>query len=80
MGYDRVQALAEYLIQFREDTSVISKRQAEKIIELWDALEEHDKTIKRPARHHEKPTKGRFKSTGATPATPGIESTKRYVF
>ncbi|XP_071501526.1 uncharacterized protein [Diadema antillarum] len=76
LGYDSVQALAEYLLRFREDNSIISQRQAEEIVQLWGQLSEYDKNIQRPPRYQEKLTKGRFKSSGAS-VMPGVESTRR---
>ena len=46
LGFDRVQALAQYLMQFGETTSIISQQQAGEIVGLWNNLEKYNKTIK----------------------------------
>ena len=67
-GFDRVQTLAEFLVQFRGSDSVVSKCQAERIVELWKKLDQFNRSTNRPARHQEKLTKGRFKTTRVTMA------------
>lgn len=59
LGFDRVQTLAEFLVQFRGSDSVVSQHQAERKVELWKKLDQFYRSTNRPARHQEKLTKGR---------------------
>ncbi|XP_071941413.1 uncharacterized protein [Antedon mediterranea] len=74
-GYAKVEALADYLMQFKEDSGVISQSHAEHVAKLWNNLDAYDKTIKRKARHQDYLTKGRFKKSKTTSVIPGVEST-----
>ncbi|XP_041467716.1 uncharacterized protein LOC121418076 [Lytechinus variegatus] len=76
-GYDRVTALGNYLLKLRGDDHLMSSRDAKQIVKLWNELDPYDKQVRRPARHQEKLTKGRFKAKGTSPVVPGIESTQR---
>ncbi|XP_071963285.1 uncharacterized protein [Antedon mediterranea] len=75
-GYAKVEALADCLFQFKEDSGVISKTQAEQITQLWNNLDPYDKIIKRQSRHQDYLSKGRFKRSKTT-VIPGVESTRR---
>ncbi|XP_071959982.1 uncharacterized protein [Antedon mediterranea] len=72
-GYAKVEALADCLFQFKGDSGVISKTQAEQITQLWNNLKPYDKIIK---RHQDYLSKGRFKRSKTT-VIPGVESTRR---
>ncbi|XP_071962853.1 uncharacterized protein [Antedon mediterranea] len=76
-GYAKVEAMADYLMQFKEDSGVISQSHAEHVAKLWNNLDAYDKTIKRKARHQDYLTKGRFKKSKTTSVIPGVESTRR---
>nr|XP_054759298.1 uncharacterized protein LOC129265316 [Lytechinus pictus] len=78
-GYDRVKALGNYLLKLRGDDHLMSSRDAKQIVKLWNKLDPYDQQVRRPARHQEKLTKGRFKARGTSLVVPGIESTQRYV-
>ncbi|XP_071950329.1 uncharacterized protein [Antedon mediterranea] len=66
-----------YLMQFKEDSEVISQSHAEHVTKLWNNLDAYDKTVKRKARHHDYLTKGRFKKSKTTAVIPGVESTRQ---
>ena len=59
-GFDKVEALANYLLRFRQESGVISQSHAGKIVNLWDALHSFDRTVSRKPHHQPKLTKGRF--------------------
>ena len=77
-GFDKVEALANYLLRFRQESGVISQSQAGKIVELWNALHSFDRTVSRKQHHQPKLTKGRFKPSRGTNVIPGVDSTRRY--
>ena len=62
-GYDKVCALAEYLVTLKNQTGALSNQQAANAIRLWGELEEVDKIpIVFPPRNKDRVTEGRFKS------------------
>lgn len=79
-GYDKVQALAAYLVSLRDGSVSLTDTQATEIIRLWNNLHEYDK---RPTtfspRHRTELVKGRFKvpKRRTTCVIPGLESTMR---
>ncbi|OWF48228.1 hypothetical protein KP79_PYT01219 [Mizuhopecten yessoensis] len=79
-GYDRVMDLAAYHVSLRDDSMALKSGEADYIIELWEALSDYDRLrSKFPARHRSYQIKDRFKST-KTAVSPGVESTRRYVY
>ncbi|XP_022061604.2 uncharacterized protein LOC110959137 [Acanthochromis polyacanthus] len=79
---DRVDELAEYLVELRMQTGLtLNNQQASTIVGLWQSLEQFDKDrIVYAARHQDRLLTGRFRSPKKKGVfTPGVESTKRCV-
>lgn len=78
-GYDKVQKLAEYLVNLRH-RSALSETKVDQIIGLWNDLPDFDKgRVNYPARHRTKLNVGRFAAPRQT-TVPGADSVKRYVY
>jgi hypothetical protein len=76
-GYDKIQALACYLVQLRSNQS-LSRCEVGNLERLWNDLHEHDKSrIVYEARHKIKQSTGRFKVSKKTTITPGVDSVRR---
>ncbi|KAK1887486.1 Platelet glycoprotein Ib alpha chain [Dissostichus eleginoides] len=69
-GYGAVQELAEFLFGLRDHQLALSGEECAKIITLWQALGDFDKSHKNTLKQ------GRFRATKKIVA-PGVESTKR---
>ncbi|TWW68809.1 hypothetical protein D4764_19G0006070 [Takifugu flavidus] len=81
-GTDRVDELAEYLVELREQTGLtLNNQQVSTILGLWQSLDKFDKDrIVYAARHQDRLLTGRFRSPKKKAVlTPGVESTKRCV-
>jgi len=80
-GMDRVDELAEYLVELRNEKGLtLTNQQASTIVGLWQNLEQHDKDrISYAARHQERLLTGRFRSPKKKAVFSGVESTKRCV-
>ncbi|CAM4694811.1 unnamed protein product [Leuciscus chuanchicus] len=81
-GMDRVDRLAEYLVELRTSTGLtLSRQQVDDIVCLWQSLLEYDKQrVKFAARHQDRLTTGRFRSPKKKAVfTPGVDSLKRSV-
>ncbi|TWW62873.1 hypothetical protein D4764_04G0015200 [Takifugu flavidus] len=81
-GMDRVDELAEYLVELREQTGLtLNNQQVSTILGLWQSLDKFDKDrIVYAARHQDRLLTGRFRSPKKKAVfTPGVESTKRCV-
>ncbi|XP_056880780.1 uncharacterized protein LOC130521167 [Takifugu flavidus] len=81
-GMDRVDELAEYLVELREQTGLtLNNQQVSTILGLWQSLVKFDKDrIVYAARHQDRLLTGRFRSPKKKAVfTPGVESTKRCV-
>ncbi|XP_027893170.1 uncharacterized protein LOC114156844 [Xiphophorus couchianus] len=80
-GLDKVDSLAEYLVELRSKTSlVLTNQEVSCIVALWQNLLEFDKqrTVF-AARHQERLNTGRFRSPKKRQEfTPGVESVKRH--
>ncbi|XP_036419498.1 uncharacterized protein LOC118803096 [Colossoma macropomum] len=79
-GMDRVDSLAEYLVELRTQTSLtLSRQQASTIVALWQNMLDYDKQrVVFAARHQDKLTTGRFRSPKKRAEfTPGMDSLKR---
>ncbi|TWW53259.1 hypothetical protein D4764_0220160 [Takifugu flavidus] len=79
---DRVDELAEYLVELREQTGLtLNNQQVSTILGLWQNLDKFDKDrIVYAARHQDRLLTGRFRSPKKKAVfTPGVESTKRCV-
>ncbi|TWW71505.1 hypothetical protein D4764_16G0000020 [Takifugu flavidus] len=79
---DRVDELAEYLVELREQTGLtLNNQQVSTILGLWQSLDKFDKDrIVYAARHQDRLLTGRFRSPKKKAVfTPGVESTKRCV-
>ena len=77
-GYNRVEALADYLFQFRHKSGVITQSQADRIIQLWNALHSYNKIVGRKPHHQPKLTQGKFKQSKGMTVIAGVDSTRRY--
>ncbi|XP_056885566.1 zinc finger protein 318-like [Takifugu flavidus] len=81
-GTDRVDELAEYLVELREQTGLtLNNQQVSTILGLRQSLDKFDKDrIVYAARHQDRLLTGRFRSPKKKAVfTPGVESTKRCV-
>ncbi|XP_067281054.1 uncharacterized protein [Pseudorasbora parva] len=81
-GMDRVDRLAEYLVELRTSTGLtLSRHQVDDIVCLWQSLLDYDKQrVKFSARHQDRLTTGRFRSPKKKAVfTPGVDSLKRSV-
>ena len=77
-GYERVVALADFLVGLKDSPGALTNQQAAHIITLWKNLTEYDrKPISFPSRHHPQLVQGRFKATKKSTVVPGVDSTKR---
>ncbi|TWW63427.1 hypothetical protein D4764_03G0004350 [Takifugu flavidus] len=79
---DRVDELAEYLVELREQMGLtLNNQQVSTILGLWQSLDKFDKDrIVYAARHQDRWLTGRFRSPKKKAVlTPGVESTKRCV-
>ena len=79
-GFQKVTALASFLVTLADSQMALTNIQADEIIRLWNDLDDYDKqpTVFSP-RHKEKLVKGRFKSPKKRTnlVVPGLDSTKR---
>jgi len=76
-GFNAVMRLASYLVQL-DTASYITDRQASKIVQLWNGLDDNDKRrVKYMPRFHEKLVTGRFPRAKGRKFIPGIESVRR---
>ncbi|MCJ8733123.1 hypothetical protein PDJAM_G00219450 [Pangasius djambal] len=68
-GMDRVDSLADYLVELRHQTSLtFSSQQVSEIVALWQNLLDFDKQrVVFAARHQERLTTGRFRSPKRRP-------------
>ncbi|XP_048048328.1 uncharacterized protein LOC125269464 [Megalobrama amblycephala] len=81
-GMDRVDELAECLVELRTQTSLtLTSQQVATIVGLWQNLDQFDKDrVMYAARHQDRLLTGRFRSPKKKAVfTPGVESTKRCV-
>ncbi|XP_035858117.1 uncharacterized protein LOC116056487 [Sander lucioperca] len=81
-GLERVDELAEYLVELRTQSNlVLSPQQVATIISLWQNLEQFDKDrVNYAARRQDRLVTGKFRSSKKKAAfTPGVNSTKRCV-
>ncbi|XP_076848241.1 uncharacterized protein LOC143493605 [Brachyhypopomus gauderio] len=81
-GMERVDELAEYLVELRTQTSLtLTNQQTTTIVSLWQNLNQFDKNrLVYAARHQDRLLTGRFRSPKKKAVfTPGVESTKRCV-
>ncbi|MCI4378029.1 hypothetical protein PGIGA_G00210560, partial [Pangasianodon gigas] len=79
-GMDRVDSLADYLVELRHQTSLtLSSQQVSEIVALWQNLLDFDKQrVVFATRHQERLTTGRFRSPKKKAVfTPGVDSLKR---
>ncbi|TWW65814.1 hypothetical protein D4764_21G0007140 [Takifugu flavidus] len=77
-GMDRVDELAEYLVELREQTGLtLNNQQVSTILGLWQSLDKFDKDrIVYAARHQDRLLTGRFRSPKKKAVfTPGVEKT-----
>lgn len=75
-GYDKIQALASYLVTLRFHT-YLSTFEVHKLEGLWNALHEHDKArVIYHSRHQIRQVAGRFRVSKTTVA-PGVDSVRR---
>ncbi len=75
-GYDRVKALARYLVEIREQEA-LSTANVNVITHLWNRLPECDKgKVPYQPRYTKKP-RGRYKATKGEGAAPGVVSVRR---
>ncbi|KAF1374347.1 hypothetical protein PFLUV_G00228130 [Perca fluviatilis] len=80
-GMDRVDSLAEYLVELRNKPSlVLTNQQVSDIVILWQNLLDFDKQrIVFSARHQTRLVTGRFRTQkNRQEFTPGVESVKRH--
>ncbi|XP_056311203.1 uncharacterized protein LOC130222700 [Danio aesculapii] len=80
-GMDRVDSLADYLVDLRNQPSlVLTNQQVSNIFALWQNLLDYDKQrVVFAARHQAKLDTGRFRSPKKKQEfTPGVESLKRH--
>ncbi|XP_026123030.1 uncharacterized protein LOC113105877 [Carassius auratus] len=80
-GMDRVDSLAEYLVELRDQPSlVLTNQQVSNIVALWQNLLDFDKQrVVFAARHQSRLDTGRFRSPKKRQEfTPGVESVKRH--
>ncbi|XP_026143958.1 uncharacterized protein LOC113118756 [Carassius auratus] len=81
-GMDRVDALAECLVEMRTQTSLtLTNQQVATIVGLWQNLDKFDKDrVVYAACHQDRLLTGRFRSPKKKAVfTPGVDSTKRCV-
>ncbi|MED6289149.1 hypothetical protein CHARACLAT_033361, partial [Characodon lateralis] len=80
-GMDRVDVLAEYLVELRKEKGLtLTNQQANTIVGLWQKLEQNEKDwILYAARHQERLLTGRFRSPKKKAVYAGVESTKRCI-
>ena len=77
-GYERVVALADFLVGLKDSPGALTHQQVAHIIALWKNLTEYDrKPIVFPSRHQTKLVQGRFKVAKKSTVIPGADSTKR---
>ena len=78
-GFQHVDRLAEYLLELREQSSLcLSNQQANRVIELWERLDEGDKQrVVYAARHQERLLSGRFRTQKKPSSTPGLGGATR---
>ncbi|XP_058627811.1 uncharacterized protein LOC131538036 [Onychostoma macrolepis] len=80
-GMDRVDSLAEYLVELRNQPSLaLTNQQVSNIVALWQNLLDYDKqSVVFAARHKSRLDTGRFRSPKKRQEfTPGVESLKRH--
>ncbi|MEQ2189554.1 hypothetical protein GOODEAATRI_026422, partial [Goodea atripinnis] len=80
-GLDRVDRLAEYLVDLRNKTSLtLNNQEVSSIVALWQNLQDYDKQrVIFAARHLNRLNTGRFRSPKKRKEfTPGVESVKRH--
>ena len=78
-GYDRVTALADFLVNLRDCNGALSNQEASQLVALWKNMSEYDrKPITFNPRHQPLLTQGRFKAAKKSTVVPGASSTKRY--
>ena len=79
-GFDRVHALADYLVELRGKNQALSDQQVKEITNLWNDLVDYDKSgTVFSARYKKTQLKGRFRATKTT-VSAGVESVGRYQF
>ncbi|XP_057191375.1 uncharacterized protein LOC130555294 [Triplophysa rosa] len=81
-GMDRVDELAECLVELRTQASLtLTNQQVATIVGLWQNLDQFDKDrVMYAARHQDRLLTGRFRSPKKKAVfTPGVDSTKRCV-
>ena len=80
-GYERVVALADFLVGLKDSLDALTNQQAAHIIALWKILTEYDqKPIANcllPSRHQTKLVQVRFKVAKKSNVIPEVDSTKR---
>lgn len=77
-GYDKVVALADFLVSLKDSSGALTHQQTSTIIKLWNELSEYDrKPITFPARHQPQLVDGRFKASKKSTVVPGLDSTRR---
>ncbi|XP_038551682.1 disheveled-associated activator of morphogenesis 1-A-like [Micropterus salmoides] len=80
-GLDKVDSLAEYLVELRNQTALyLNNQQVSTIVALWQNLPDHDRQrVVFAARHQSRLDTGRFRSPKKRQEfTPGTESVKRH--
>ncbi|XP_062308973.1 uncharacterized protein LOC134013581 [Osmerus eperlanus] len=80
-GMDRVDRLAECLVELRHQTNMtLHNQQVSNIVGLWQDLLDYDKQrVVFAARHLDRLIKGRFRHKKKVEFTPGVESVERCV-
>lgn len=74
-GYDKVVALADFLVSLKDSSGALTHQQTSTIIKLWNELSEYDrKPITFPARHQPQLVDGRFKASKKSTVVPGLEA------
>ena len=77
-GYDRVTALADFLVNLRDCNGALSNQEASQLVALWKNVSEYDrKPITFNPRHQPQLTQGRFKAAKKSTLVPGASRTKR---
>ncbi|KAJ0036325.1 hypothetical protein NQD34_005002 [Periophthalmus magnuspinnatus] len=80
-GMDRVDQLAEYLVDLRNEKGLtLINQQASTTVGLWQNLDQHDKSrILYAARHQDRLLTEHFRSPKKKAVYAGVDSTKRCV-
>ena len=77
-GFEAVQNIVRYLLQFRDPDVCMTNQQADEVVRLWNALSAFDKhRTYFPARHREKLKTGRYRHSKAAYSAPGADSVRR---